>query len=397
MNLAKKLFVTCFLTAGLMACSSTEDEIDETEPVELTEITEKFQPQVLWEASVDDGVGHYYSRLSPIVAYDKVFSASREGDAFAFDRVTGKELWHADLRKENPNGGFWASKKPALLAGGPVAGINKVFIGSENGQVVALSADDGTIEWQAKIKGEVIASPAIDAGTLVVNSASGVIKAFNASNGEELWSVEQEVPPLTLRGISAPAMAAGGVIIGSADGSLTVYIVDNGQQGWTAEVGEATGSTELQRVIDIDSQPLIYGDKVYAISSRGHFVAVDLRSGRTLWKRQYSSFRKIAVSGNTLFITDVKGHVYAVDRINGLEKWSQLSLTNRGVTGAAVVNDYVVVGDYEGYLHWLDQETGEIVARHLVDGSGIHSTPVVEDNVLYAQSRDGDLQAIKTP
>jgi len=395
--LNKRFLAVCLLSTGLMACSSTEDEVDETAPVELTEINQQFKVDVLWEQSVGNGVSDYYSRLRPAVAYDKVFSASRGGDAYAFDSATGKQVWHVDLREKNSGSSYFSGNKSALIGGGPVPGINKVFLGSENGQVYALEAETGALAWQAKIKGEVITAPAIDTGTLVVNSASGVLKAFNGSNGDVEWEVEQEVPPLTLRGVSSPAVAAGGAVVGSADGSLTVYILENGQQGWTADVGEATGSTELERVIDIDSQPLIYGDKIYAISSRGHLVAIDLRSGRILWKRQYSSYRQLSVSGNTLFLTDTKGHIYAIDRNNGLERWSQLAFTNRGVTGPAALKNHVVVGDFEGYLHWLDIETGQIVARHLVDSSGIYSAPTVAKEILFVQSRDGDLQAIKTP
>ena len=394
--LNKRLLFACLLTTGLMACSSTEDEIDETEPVELTEIKPLFTPKVLWEES-GDGVGDYFSRLKTKVAYGKVFSASRAGNVYAHDSVTGKKVWEIDLREKNEDSGFFTSLKPALISGGPVTGINKVFVGSENGKVFALDAETGEISWQAKVKGEVISAPAIDAGTLVVNTVSGVLKAFNASNGEVQWQIEQDVPPLTLRGVSAPAIAAGGVVVGASDGSLTVYILADGQQGWTAEVGEATGSTELERVIDIDSQPIIYGDIVYAVSARGHLVAIELRTGRMLWKRQYSSYRQMSVSGNTIFLTDVRGHIYAIDRVNGLERWSQLAFTNRGVTGPAALKEHVVVGDFEGYLHWLDQETGEIVSRHHVDGSGIHSTPTVADEILFVQSRDGDIQAIKTP
>lgn len=393
----KKLAVLFLLSLGLMACSSTDDEIDETLPAELIEINQQFSPKVLWEKSVGNGVGSYFSRIKPIVAYNKVFSASREGEAVALDVVTGKEIWSTDLSNIDKKRGFFDHKTSALIGGGPVVGINKVFLGSENGEVFALDAETGKLDWQGKIKGEIIASPALDAGVLVVNSVSGILKAFNASNGDEIWNIEQEVPALTLRGISAPVVASGGVIVGSADGSATVYILENGNLGWTVEVGEATGSTELERVIDVDSSPLVFGDKVYIVSARGNLVALELISGRVLWKRQYSSYRQLSVSGNNIYLTDVKGHVYAIDRLNGLERWSQPALTNRGVTGPAPVGNYVVVGDFEGYLHWLDKDTGEIVARHKVDGSGIFSTPTVAKDIIYAQSRDGDLQAIKTP
>lgn len=394
---AKKVLAIILLSSSLFACSSNDDEDPATRVAELSDLENAFDVEVKWDRSVGDGVSDYFSRIKPIVAYNKVYSASRMGDVVAFDKETGKKVWQADLSDIEGKRSFWDSRVSALVAGGPIAGQNKVFLGTENGDVFALEAETGELVWQAKIKGEVITAPAIDSGILVVNSASGIIKAFNAETGEELWKAEQDVPALTLRGISTPVIASGGVIVGSGKGEVGVYILEKGQQGWTTEVGEATGSTELQRVIDVDSAPVIFGDKIYAISARGNLVAIELKSGRILWKRQYSSYRQIAVHRNDIFITNTSGHVYALNRVNGIERWSNLELSNRGVTGPAVVDKYIVVGDFEGYLHWLDQETGEIVSRYELDSSGIHSTPTVVDDVIYSQSRDGDLEVIITP
>ncbi len=393
-----KALAILLLSTSLIACSSTDEDEDPTDVVaELTDINEAFEVNVLWEETVGNGVNDFFSRIKPVVAYDKTFSASRSGDVLAFDVKTGKKIWQVDLSDINNERSFWDSNVSALVAGGPITGMSKIFLGTENGKIFALDAETGSLVWQGNVKGEIITAPAIDSGILVVNTASGIMSAFNAVNGEELWSIQQDVPALTLRGVSAPVIASGGVLVGTGKGDVSVYILDKGQQGWSTEVGEASGSTELERVIDVDSAPVVFGDKIYAISSRGNLVAIDLSSGRILWKRQYSSYRQISVHRNDIYLTNTLGHVYAINRISGIERWSNLTLANRGVTGPAVIDDYIVVGDFEGYLHWLNQETGEIVARHHVDDSGIYSTPTVDNNVLYSQSRDGDLQAIETP
>lgn len=397
MEIFNKRLLSVILASSLLFACSSDDEEDVHAIAELTEINELFSPEVVWDQSVGDGVKHYFSRLSPAIGYEKVFASSRQGDAYAFDLKTGEEIWVTDLSDLDDERGFFDDEVTARISGGAVIGYDKVFWGSENGEVFALDAETGELVWQAKVPGEVISKPALDSNLVIVNTASGVLIALDINSGEEVWKVDQSVPPLTLRGVSGVTAMAGGVFVGLASGEVGVFIVDSGQQGWVTEIGEASGSTELQRIVDVDVTPIIFGDKVYAISTNGNLAAIDLQSGRALWKRKYSSYRQLTLDGNRIFATDIQGHVYAIDRNSGSELWSQLALTNRGTTGAVAVDDYVVVGDLEGYLHWLDVTDGSIVARYQVDGSGIYATPLVHEDLIYAMSRDGDLEVIKTP
>ena len=395
-NFNTRLLTAVLLSATLFACSS-DDEDEEPLFAELTEIEELFEPEVVWDEGIGDGVEHYFSRLSPAIAYEKVFVSSRFGEAYAFDLATGDELWSIDLYDVNDELGFFDDATTARISGGAITGYNKVVWGSENGEVFVVDAETGELAWQAKVPGEVISKPTFDSNKLIVNTGSGAIVALDANTGEELWKAEQSVPPLSLRGVSGVVVNSGGAFVGLASGEVGVYIIENGQQGWTTEIGEPSGSTELQRIVDVDVTPIVYGDKVYAISSNGNLAAVDLRSGREVWKRKYSSYRRLTIAGNLIFATDVQGHVYAINRNSGMEVWSNLQLTNRQTTGAASVGDYVVVGDFEGYLHWISKSDGKIVARHEVDSSGIYATPEVDNGLLYVMSRDGDLEVIKTP
>ncbi|NMP15961.1 outer membrane protein assembly factor BamB [Thalassotalea sp. Y01] len=392
----KRLISVVLLSSALFACSS-DDEEEEDKVAELTEIDALFEPEVVWDESIGDGVAHYFSRLKPAIGYDKVFAASRFGEAYALDQKTGDEIWSVDLFDINDELGFFDDPISARIAGGATLGYDKVVWGSENGDVFALDANTGELVWHAKVSGEVISKPIFESNMLIANTGSGALIALDANTGEQVWKAEQSVPPLTLRGVSGVVASSGGIFLGLASGEVGVYIIESGQQGWATEIGEPSGATELQRIVDVDVTPIVVGDKIYAISTNGNLAAIDLRSGRELWKRKYSSYRQLTISGNQIFATDVQGHVYAIDRNSGMEQWSNLLLTNRRTTGAVSVGKYVVVGDFEGYLHWFDKTDGSIVARHEVDSSGIYVTPTVVDGLLYVMSRDGDLEVVKTP
>lgn len=411
-KIVKHSFLFLLLTSSVLlsSCTTISDWFYDEEELEirrLKPIEAQFTPTEAWSAELGDGIGKYYSKLKPAVAYGKVFAANRQGTVNAYEQDTGKRAWSKDFATYDEEGvtsgisKLWSNGLSAKIAGGVSVAYETVFFGTENGEVVALDANTGEQKWITTVKGEVLAAPAIDAGVVLVNTGSGFIFALNADNGEEVWSSEFDVPPLSLRGVSSPAAVNGGAIIGTATGKLVVNILETGQTAWEQVISAATGVTELDRIVDIDSEPLVAGGNVYVISYDGTLAVVELRTGRVIWKREYKSYRRMSLSGSTLYLVDVNSNVFALDSRNGVELWSQGALKQRLLTGVTPVGNYLVAGDKFGYLHWFDQADGKIVARLEVGGDdedeGIYHSPVVDEDTLYTQTRDGKLVAIKTP
>ncbi|GAA0367489.1 outer membrane protein assembly factor BamB [Bowmanella denitrificans] len=413
----KPIQALCLLSVlGLSGCSIVPQWMDPTtwfadeeelKIKQLKPIDAQFVPTTLWQQDVGGGVGGHFSRLKPAVAYDKVFAADRHGEVIAFDQASGKQLWQRDFARFSDDGWFsgiarlWRSGEAARIAGGMAASYEKVYFGTENGDVIALDINTGETLWQAKVKGEVLAKPAVADGLVIVNTGAGIMFALDAESGEQQWLYESEVPPLSLRGISAPTASAGGAMVGTASGKLAVVIMENGQIAWEQAITAPTGATELDRLVDIDIEPLILGGVIYVVSFDGTLAAVELRSGRVIWKRDYRSYRRITMDANNLYVVDADSVVYGLDRRNGVELWSQNSLRGRLLTAAEPVGDYLVAGDKYGFLHWFNQSDGKLVARLDVGGDdedeGIFAAPVVDGKVLYTLTRDGQLRAVQTP
>lgn len=381
------------LLTTLAACSSKEELVYPT-------INNKIEPEEIWSASVGDGVEHYDSALRPLIYKDKVFAASRAGLVMAFDKESGDRLWTFDVRDDGTGSFFEALKfwnsETARVSGGVSAGYDKVFVGTENGDVVALNPETGELVWRVKVKGEVIASPAAGDGYVLVNTSAGYMFALHPDTGEQRWMHEQESALLSLRGTSEPVIASGGVIFGSGAGKVSVLIADKGVLAWDAAIAVPKGATDLSRMVDVDATPIVVDGTIYAIAFNGELVALELRTGRVMWKREYASFRDMVIEGNTIYLVDSVGKIFAIDRRNGLEQWAQLGLHKHFLTGPAVYKDYLAVGDVEGNLFWLDKNTGEFVAQETY-GSGFYVQGVSSADELVIQTRDGELSLIRLP
>lgn len=406
--LCGRMFRRVVLTAaiiGLSGCATMTDWFADEEEIKIRRIApieNQINPQEVWSYGVGDGVDGYFSRLKPVFANEKIYAAERHGEVVALEPDTGKVIWERNFAIF-PDESFWddiakiwrsgASAKISALA----AGYNMVFVASEDGIIRALNTDTGETIWSQSVAGEILASPAMDEGILVVNTGAGVLFGLDVKTGEQLWRSETDVPPLSLRGISGPVASNGGALVGTPTGKLQVNILTSGIPAWETAITAPSGATELERIIDVDSTPVVYGTTVYIVSYDGTLAALELRSGRILWKREYGSYRDLAVSGNRIYVVDTRSIVYALDRRNGVEIWSQSGLKERNLTTPLVMGDHLVLGDRWGLLHWLDAGEGKLLARYDLGGDdedeAIYAAPIKANDLVVTMTKDGEIAA----
>lgn len=383
---------SCLLLGGILlyGCSSEEDVI---KMAEVPVVESAFQSETVWSHGIGSGIGKFYSQLQPVIVGEHIFAASRNGDVYAFDKLSGKKLWNVDLSDQS----FYEEKRSARLSGGLAAAEGRLYVGSENGELLALSQENGELLWHTNVGGEVLSMPATESGRVVVSTGAGQLVALDGENGKIAWTVTSEQPNLTLRGTSAPVIAAGGVLYGRADGKIGIVILQNGQLVNENRVTTPHGRTDLDRMVDVDAVPVIVDDELYAIAYNGQLVSRKLISGDELWKRKYASYQNMGIGVNDIVITDSKSHIYLVDRLTGTEKWSNTQLEYRNLTAPLVLGDYVVVGDSQGYLYWISQTTGKIVSMQEIDSDGLYAAPIIDGDLVYIQTRGGELVALKRP
>lgn len=358
-----------------------KDDGKPNEPAELAEFTPSVSVSKIWSAKAGKGEGRVGVRQGPVVADGRVYAAAVEGGVRAFDLQTGNVIWHyeSELR----------------LSGGPGAGDGLVVIGGLDGEVIALDAATGAERWQAKVPGEVIAAPTVGQGSVFVRSNDGRVTALDAASGERRWFWVHDVPALSLRGNDAVVLGPGFVFVGNDDGAVSALSAADGRTLWNVPVAQQEGRSELDRMADIDGTPVLEGSTLYATSFKKRTVAIDAPSGRPMWSSEFGGVGRLGLGSDRLVVSDPAGSVYALDKASGSSLWQQPALARRNLTAPAIQGEYAVVGDYDGYLHWIRLDTGSLAARDRVSGDALRGTPVVADGVLVAQDVDGELAAFR--
>jgi outer membrane protein assembly factor BamB len=339
-----------------------------------------FKPQMnvrtVWSASIGKAGNALFN---PAVAGNSVYAASSDGTIARFDAASGRQVWRI-------NAGM------PLTAGVGTDGVT-IAVGAARGVVLAFDAD-GKQLWKAQASSEILSSPAVGQGMVIVRSLDNRIVAYDALGGSSRWSVQRSSPPLALRSAPGIAIDSQSAYVGLPGGRLVAMALSNGGPRWEIAVGDPRGATELERIADVSGIPTLIGRTVCAVAYQGRIGCVDAASGTTRWAKEFSSTVGVGADERFVFGADERGNVTAFTLDSGTNVWRNTQLGNRRLAAPVSFGRAVAVGDLQGYMHFLSREDGAFLARSASDGSPVIGTPVIAGDNLIFQTQAGTLAAL---
>jgi outer membrane protein assembly factor BamB len=369
------------LLNGCSWIKSWGDDDDPDAPAELIEFEPTLKVGKVWSTGVGKGLDKAGRQLRPAYSSGTIYAADYKGLLMSIDAESGAKRW--EIKTKLP------------FTGGPGVSDNLLMMGTENGEVFAFDATSGTQLWSATVTSEVLAAPTAADGIVVVRCIDGRVFGLDVDTGQRIWIYDHSVPLLTLRGNAPVLIRAGVVFVGYDGGEVVALQLDDGTLMWEQTLVTTEGRTELERLSDIDGQLVFIASDLLVSSYKSRLASLAADSGRLLWFKDISSSTGVSIDRVNLTLSDKEGNVWLLDRRNGAESWKLDQLFRRGLTRPVFYGSFIVVGDFEGYLHWISISDGRFVAREKIGGKGFSGPPLVVGNTLYVMTKKGELTAFR--
>lgn len=368
----RRLMVLC-VALGLAACTNSRLG---PQPNELTNLKATASFKVRWHTSLGDAASYM---LRPAISQTSIAGASHKGVLTAIERNTGKTLWQV--------------KTGIMISGGVGGGDTMYLLGGDKGEVLAYDMN-GKQLWHSKVSSEVLSAPQVADGVVVVRSGDSRITALDAADGKRLWTYDRVTPPLVVRNYASVTLQRGIAYVGFAAGKIVALDIKNGSLLWENSVSQPRGNTELDRISDITSDVVVDDEQACAISFQGRLACFDAARGSQLWSRDIASDKGLMLLRKFLYLSDSDGIAMALDKTTGSTLWKNDELLRRNTGTPYVLDDFVVAGDYAGYLHAFNREDGHLVARIKLDGSPLQGPAQKLADGLLVQTSDGSLYSL---
>lgn len=373
-----------FAAAGCSTINSTLDTLNpfsrsapKVKPAELSAIQPSAELKTLWQTGIG-GAGEYV--FVPAVVGESVYVAARDGTLARLDG--GRQVWRIGAGQ--------------AISGGVGADGKLVVVGTAKGEVLAFHAADGRPAWQTRTSSEILAAPAVSGDLVAVRSGDARIFGFDAADGKRRWVYQRTTPALALRSNVGVTLTDKALYAGFPGGKLVAVALNNGAALWEATVALPRGTTELERIADVASDPVVDGRMVCAVAYQGRVACFDAVNGNQQWARDVSSTSGLDIGGRYLYVSDEKGAVQAFDRSSGASIWKQDKLFMRSLSRPLALGRRLAVADFQGVVHLLSEDDGAFVARQATDGSAIVAAPrrLSGDDSFVVQTKSGAVHAL---
>lgn len=371
--------ILALMTTAVVGCNRGIKPVV-NEPVKLVQIAQPISVlQPVFNTAVNNKKANQKDPLSLQVGYDnnQMVVASRGGDITGFDN-TGKRLWSINIGKP-------------ITGGVTVDAFSQTaIVSTRDGQVLAFDSMTGAKRWEQQLSGSVLTPALITNNRVILSANDGFLHGLSLQTGQSVWQFATQVPAISVRGTAAPVLLdAKTALLATADGRLHAITADNGLPQWSRRIGVGMGSSEIERMSDVDGMPIVNNNQLFAISYSGQLIAIDLASRQVMFVNELASLKALAVNNQQVIGSSLDGKVVAYDRRSGQKLWENDALAYRKLTNPVMIGNYIAVGDLEGVVHLFDPATGTIVSR--VQTKGALTTLQVKDNRLLTQSSSGQV------
>lgn len=378
---AYKVLLRLLIAATLLIIVGCSSDDVEDEPMELEDFDEEIEVIKVWDESIGDGSADQYLKLEPVIIGESIYAIDHFGLLVALNKTDGEELWEVEY--DEPVSG--------ALGGDD----SQLYFTTYHGDIVAVDRIGGIEQWRVTLTSEVLSPPASNGRQVVVQSIDGKVVSLNAQTGELMWRYDSNAPVLSIRGTASPVISDEFTVTGFANGELVAFQNITGAPVWDAAVGIPKGRTELERLVDIDGQPVIKDDVVYSVSYQGTLSAIHLPTGREIWSKPQSSYTGVDLGFGNVYVSTSDDVVVAYNQATRTEVWRQENLKFRELTSPKAFGSTAVVADFEGYVHFLSQIDGRFIGRIHLDSDGVRSPMLISGDMLFIYSNSGDLAAYK--
>ncbi len=348
-----------------------------------------------WSRPVGAGAGEGRRAMAqPVVAGGRVYAMDAVGDVSAFGLQDGRELWSVEARPEDEED---ASGGGVAVAGG------RLFAATGYAEALAMDAASGAIAWRQTLSAPARGAPTVEGGRVYVATLDNKTHALDAADGSPLWTHDSIEEQTALLGGASPAVAQGAAVTAYSSGEIVALKVENGRELWSDNLTAARRADFIAALADVQAAPVVHDGRLFALSNSGRAGAIDMRSGRRIWSKEFGGLHMPWLAGAYLFTVTERGEVLAAEAATGAVRWvmplaryeDEEDRTDRiDWAGPVLAGGRLVLAGSHGEVVFLNPGTGA-KAGMLDTGRPHRLAPVVAAGTLLLLDDDGVLTAYR--